>query len=99
MVACATYPECGTSFGEESSDEKRTFPADGFTKHAAILSKVVFPEPFRPARTTHSRAAIFKETRRNGYNPPYRLSIFSKWIPAGAIFSGKVDSINETPLL
>ena len=71
-----------------SVGEKLTLPDDGLTNRAAIRSSVVFPEPLRPASATHSPAATSRDTRRNAYNPPYRLSIFSNRIVIGRTAAG-----------
>src|SRR6266478_2380753 len=46
-----------------------------------MRSRVVLPEPLRPASATHSPGAISSETRRSAYSPPYLLSIFSQQRP------------------
>lgn len=89
MVACATKPAltwaCGRGARETPAPEagKVRSPEEGRTKPAAILNSVVFPEPFRPARATHSLGMISKRIRRSADSVPNRFSIFSKRMPVG----------------
>src|SRR6266850_8452906 len=94
MVAWDTNPVCDASAIPSCLLlRKASVPEEGRTSLAAIRKSVVLPEPLRPARTTHSPAAISSDTRRNAYSPPYRLSIFSKQIATGEIVGG----VNEEP--
>ena len=63
MVACATKPACVLVTALEfaaADDGNLSSPVDGRTRPAAILSKVVFPEPLRPASATHSPGSDFQ---------------------------------------
>ena len=58
-----------------------TSPAEGRTSCAAIRSNVVFPEPFRPASTTHSPARNFQRHPAQRVQPAISFLDFSKRIP------------------
>jgi hypothetical protein len=45
-------------------------PRDGRTNRAAMRKSVVLPEPFRPAKITHSPGAMASDTPRNARRPP-----------------------------
>ena len=62
---------------------KVSSPEVGRTSPAAIRNKVVFPEPLRPARATHSPGANLKADAAQRGEPAKRFSIFSKRMPVG----------------
>ena len=73
ILACVLGAVLGTPLGAPSGmtaapgvcDGKVSSPEEGRTRPAAILSRVVFPEPLRPASATHSPGTTSKRMRRS----------------------------------
>src|ERR1700680_2616944 len=93
MVACATKPAIALARARGAEVGKVSSPEEGRTRPAAILNSVVFPEPLRPARATHSPGKISKRMRRKADRVPNRFSTFSKRIPVGE----KLGDVTRSP--